>query len=362
MLRFALVVALLAGTLASAAPAWAHDTSDGSTGVEVGDRRVTVTGTVPFAALGYADTSRDGLIDADELAAQEATVAPTIVASVRERAQLSVDGKDVQIIGAGVPAIGEPKTVGSAASSYVVLIFASGPHDGDVDDVELTWGFERHSSTVVLSYPEGAVTGQLGDDGAAAFSLDTRSSAASFFGLGIDHIRYGPDHLLFLLVLTLAVVGTTVTARTTKRTVQMVTAFTFGHALSLALAYFDVVRIPASIVEPAISLSIVAAAVLAMRGRASHARPWIAALVGVVHGLGFASSLDSLGVATAQQVVALATFNLGIDIAQTAAVLVVIGGLWTARKVLAERAVWLSTSAAASAGVVGLVWTASRLT
>ena len=53
-------------------PASAHDATDGSTVVEIDDRRVVVTASVPFAELGYVDTSGDGLIDADELAEQEA--------------------------------------------------------------------------------------------------------------------------------------------------------------------------------------------------------------------------------------------------------------------------------------------------
>ena len=106
------------------------------------------------------------------------------------------------------------------------------------------------------------------------FSLGTWSSATSFFDLGIEHIRFGPDHLLFLLVLTLAVAGTTVTRATTWRTVKLVTAFTVGHAVSLCLAYFDLISVPAGLVEPAISLSIVAAAVLAIRGRAER-RPTV---------------------------------------------------------------------------------------
>ena len=300
-----LLVTLLA-TLAGSAPAAAHDSTDGSTVVTVDDRRVIVGASVAFGQLGYVDTSGDGLIDADELAAQEADIAPELVSDVREQVRLSVDGEPVEIIGAGVQS---PSAVGAdddGASPYVMLALASGPHDGDVTDVELDWGLDGPSTTVVLSHADGAVTGQLGDDGSISFSLDGWSSATSFFGLGIDHIRFGPDHLLFLLVLTLAVVGTTVSTATTRRTIELVTAFTLGHAVSLGLAYFELISIPAWVVEPAISLSIVAAAVLALRGRASEARPWIAGLIGLVHGLGFASSLGSLGVVTSQRIAALA--------------------------------------------------------
>ena len=114
-------------------------------------------------------------------------------------------------------------------------------------------------------------------------------------------------------------------------------------------------------VEPAISLSIVAAAVLAIRGRANEARPWIAAVVGLIHGLGFASSLGSLGIATSQRFLALAAFNFGIDVAQTAFVLLIIGGLWLCGHVMAQRVVWVRTAGAAGAAVFGIAWTATRL-
>ncbi len=131
--------------------------------------------------------------------------------------------------------------------------------------------------------------------------------------------------------------------------------------VSLGLAYFDLISIPTWVVEPAISLSIVVAAVLAIRGRADETRPWIAAVVGLVHGLGFASSLGGLGVATAQRFAALAAFNLGIDVAQTAFVLLVIGALWVCGRLFAGRVVWVRVAVAASAAVFGVAWTASRL-
>ncbi len=357
--RLALVAfaAVVFAVLANAPVASAHETTGEGIAIEVNDRRVVVTATVAFAELGYADTTGDGLIDATELADQEADVAPTLVATSRERVGLTVDGTS-SIIGAGVPSIGEAD---DGASAHVLLVLASGPHDGDVDEVDLTWGFSSSVNDVVLTHPEGVVAGELSGDGNVDFSLDGWSSAASFFGLGIEHIRFGPDHLLFLLVLTLAVAGTSVTPGTTWRTVKLVTAFTVGHAVSLGLASFDLVSIPAGIVEPAIALSIVAAAVLAIRGNVSEARPWIAAVIGLVHGLGFASSLSSLGVATAQRATALAAFNLGIDVAQTAVVLIVIGALWVANQALADRMSLVRIPTAAFAGAIGLAWTVSRL-
>ncbi|MEZ5381760.1 MAG: HupE/UreJ family protein [Microthrixaceae bacterium] len=346
--------------LLSATPASAHDNTSGGIALEINDRRVVGTAPVRFAELGYIDTSGDDLIDGAEVAAQEAALAPSIVDAVRDHVGLTIDGEATEIIGAGV-AVAESEGAPAEASEYVSLRFATGPHDGDVSRLSLDWTFTSPSSEVVVARTDGVVVGGLDDSGTAAFSLDPWSSAVSFFGLGIDHIRFGPDHLLFLLVLTLAVVGAAVTRASTMAVVKLVTAFTIGHAISLCLVYLDVISVPASIVEPIIALSVVAAAVLALRGSSSEARPWIAGVIGLVHGVGFASSLGSLGVATANRPLALAAFNVGIDVAQTIVVLLTTGALWCVGKVLVDRTQWVRIPLSATAGLIGLVWTFSRL-
>lgn len=356
----ALVVVPVLTLIIGVSPVAAHDTSTNSVALVVGDRRVTATAPVPFAEVGFTDTSGDGLIDNMEVAQQESMLAESLVDVVRQHVRLRIDGERSMVIGAGVPSINKLGSTG-AASAFVTLVFASGPHDGSVDQVELEWAFSSTPSEVVLSHRGGATASQFGDDGSVSFSLDAWSSARSFFALGIDHIRLGPDHLLFLLVLTLTVAGAVVTGETARRTVKLVTAFTLGHAISLCLAYFDVISVPAHIVEPLISLSIVAAAVLAIRGRSQDARPWIATLIGAVHGLGFAASLSSLGVATTARIPALAAFNVGIDVAQTAAVLAGLAVLWAWNRVSAERMSWITIPAASIAGVVGLAWTTTRI-
>lgn len=345
--------------LAGGAPAAAHESDEGIV-VIIDDERVVVTASVAFEQLGFVDTSGDGLLDDGELTAQQGTVASTLVEIARDNADLTADGATLRIIGAGVPALGDLRN-DAGASASVVLVLASEPHDGAVDDFVLGWTFDSPTNRVVLSNGDDVITGDIGDDGTATFSLGTWSSVRSFFELGIDHIRSGPDHLLFLLVLTLAATGTTITSLTTWRVVKLVTAFTLGHAISLTLAYFELVSVPAAIVEPAISLSIVAAAVLAIRGRGAETRPWLAGLVGVVHGLGFASNLSSLGVAASQRVAALAAFNLGVDVAQTVVVLVVIAALWASGHLLANRVSYVRIAGATGAALFGVLWTAGRL-
>ncbi len=88
---------------------------------------IVPAGPVPFAELGYEDTSGEGLIDATELRDQEADIAPTIVDTVRGHVGVIIDGEDSIIIGAGVPSIGETVTDidGTEASVFVLVSLPS---------------------------------------------------------------------------------------------------------------------------------------------------------------------------------------------------------------------------------------------
>ncbi len=144
--RLAIIVALSAtvlAVLAGAAPASAHDSTDGSTVVTIDASRVIVGASVGFTELGFVDTSGDGVLDAEELADQEAGVASSLVSVVRDRVELTVDGEPVEIIGAGVQLPSESSAEDATASPYVMLAIASDRHDGDVADIELSWGFDR---------------------------------------------------------------------------------------------------------------------------------------------------------------------------------------------------------------------------
>ena len=213
--------------------------------------------------------------------------------------------------------------------------------------------------TVTLVAAE-LMTAACGSTDSSSESAAVSSSSSSSDGAS-SSTTVGPDTGLFLVVLTIAVVGARVTRTTTWRVVKLVTAFTVGHATSLCLAYFNVVSIPASLVEPAIALSIVAAAAVAIVRKGDGIRPWLAAAIGLIHGLGFASSLRGLGVASAHEIPALAAFNIGIDVAQTAVVLLVTAALWLATRLPARANRWLLVAVCAAIGLVGMMWTVDRV-
>jgi len=138
-----------------------------------------------------------------------------------------------------------------------------------------------------------------------------------FIPSGIEHIMIGPDHILFLVGLLLLGGGWT-------SLLKIVTAFTIGHSITLSLAALNIVVPPASIIEPAIALSIVfVGADNLVRGEGKDVRALIALVFGLVHGFGFANVLRDFGLPAEALGWSLFSFNVGVEIGQVAIVLVV---------------------------------------
>src|SRR5688572_8206657 len=139
----------------------------------------------------------------------------------------------------------------------------------------------------------------------------------TFIPSGIHHIMIGPDHILFLVGLLL--LGGSFVAL-----LKIVTAFTVGHSVTLSLAALNVVTPPASVIEPAIALSIVfVGADNLVRGDGRDLRMWVALVFGLVHGFGFANVLREFGLPREALGWSLFSFNLGVEIGQLGIVLIV---------------------------------------
>jgi hypothetical protein len=156
----------------------------------------------------------------------------------------------------------------------------------------------------------------------------------TFIPSGTHHILIGPDHILFLIGLLL-LGGSAMTL------VRIVTAFTIGHSITLSLAALNLFSPPASLIEPAIALSIVfVGADNLVRGEGRDLRAWVALVFGLVHGFGFAYVLREFGLPREALGWSLFSFNVGVEIGQLAVVLVVAGALALVRRrspVLAGR-------------------------
>lgn len=144
------------------------------------------------------------------------------------------------------------------------------------------------------------------------------SDLVAFWHLGFRHI-VGPgalDHILFLLAL-----AALYRPRDWRAALWVVSAFTIGHSLTLALAVTGALRLDTRLVEFLIPLTIVATSAgnIAARARAAAPargrwQPLLAGAFGLVHGAGFASYLRSLFME--RIAVPLLGFNLGIEAGQ----------------------------------------------
>jgi HupE / UreJ protein len=175
----------------------------------------------------------------------------------------------------------------------------------------------------------------------------------SFVAMGIEHIIGGIDHLMFLL-------GLLALARGLWQTVQIVTAFTVAHSVTMSLASLGLVDVPSRIVEPLIAASIVWVAVENLVAPAGVGRRWlIAAILGLVHGLGFASALTELDLSRQALVRALIGFNVGVELGQLIFVVAVMPPLiWASRPGRLPRLPQILSVIVATAGAV---WLISRL-
>ena len=138
----------------------------------------------------------------------------------------------------------------------------------------------------------------------------------SYAQLGFAHILSGFDHLSFVFGLMLLV--------SLRRLFWVVTAFTLGHSITLALSALDLVRVPQRPLEILIALSIGAVAWEVLRianaERTSFTKlpALMAAAFGLLHGLGFASALRELGLPQGAIPLSLFSFNVGIEMGQLA--------------------------------------------
>jgi len=149
-----------------------------------------------------------------------------------------------------------------------------------------------------------------------------------YFNIGIGHILNWEalDHILFVAALCLRYL-----VKDWKKVVVLVTAFTIGHSITLALSALGLVHIATRWIEFLIPLTIVATALnnLAQKtGEVEHPSRlpviyFFALFFGLIHGLAFASSLLSL-VGKEGVLVPLLAFNLGIETAQLLVVAIIL--------------------------------------
>jgi hypothetical protein len=152
-----------------------------------------------------------------------------------------------------------------------------------------------------------------------------------YFQIGREHIAdwKGYDHILFVTALCLRYL-----LKDWKKVLILVTAFTIGHSITLALSVFNVINIPTAWTEFLIPVTIVITAlsnVIQQEIEPKRKFPLIyfyALFFGLIHGLGFSSYLKSL-LGKEQNVVGqLLAFNIGLEAGQLLIVAAVVFISW----------------------------------
>ena len=139
-----------------------------------------------------------------------------------------------------------------------------------------------------------------------------------YLKLGFEHIvPNGFDHILF-------VVGLCLLSTKIKTLLWQATAFTVAHSITLALSMKGLIVTPPALVEPIIALSIVFVAVENIL--LTELKPWrvlVVFLFGLIHGMGFASSLNEIGLPRNKFFTSILSFNVGVELGQIVVIVAV---------------------------------------
>lgn len=160
----------------------------------------------------------------------------------------------------------------------------------------------------------------------------------SYTVFGIEHILEGYDHLLFVLCLLLI-------ASTTKKLLWAITGFTLAHSITLVLSTLNIVQLPIIVVEAVIALSIVFLATEIVKNNTRSKKDSltfcypvaVSSSFGLLHGFGFASVLLELGLPQNDQLLALAFFNIGVELGQLLFIASMLLLIWLVKSIVDIR-------------------------
>jgi len=179
-------------------------------------------------------------------------------------------------------------------------------------------GLERTLTDVFveINYLSGETVRTVLKPSSTTFDIGNTSGAqtSAYLKIGVEHIIFGLDHLLFVIGLVLLVQR--------RQIIGVATSFTIAHSLTLALAALGLLSIPIRPVEILIAASIVLLAIEIIRKHRgekslSTEKPYlIGFLIGLIHGCGFASALSDIGLPKGTELLALLLFNIGVELGQ----------------------------------------------
>ncbi len=153
-----------------------------------------------------------------------------------------------------------------------------------------------------------------------------------YFKLGFEHISdfESYDHILFLLALTAVYM-----MRDWKKVAVLITAFTIGHSITLALATLKLIKVPTAAIEFLIPVTIFISAFADFFYKDTRSKEkmqifrYLSALFfGLIHGMGFSNYLRAMLSGLDSILTPLFAFNLGVELGQITIVLIILSAIW----------------------------------
>lgn len=329
-----------------ASPVWAHlmPAQQGTLNV-VGDAVFAVLA-LPASLVPKADANGDGRLSEPELRAQ----APAIEQRVTDGLRLfnaagtpqAEDGVVVLVNLLAEPSPAHENAVPSpllanpatdpGATHFLALVkfqFRAAPKALAMDTDLFGTRDEERQLTLKASRGEVTEAAVLRPGHAThRFFRSPWQVFADYVETGVEHIVLGADHVLFLVTIIVAGAGW-------RYWLAVLTSFTLAHSITLTLGLLGWVKVNPAVVEPLIAASIVLMALLNLfnlfkhNGQATSTARQTAVVFacGLLHGLGFASSMADMGLHGNYQLASLLGFNLGIELGQALCLVVVLAVL-----------------------------------
>jgi hypothetical protein len=328
-------------------PALAHKASDSYLALAVDGAAVDGQWDIALRDLDFAiglDNDENGEITWGEVKSHHGDIAGYALS----RLKLEADGRPC-------PAEARAHLVDDHTDgAYAVIRFAARCPEA-VGTLSVRYGLlfdldAQHRGLLRLEHDGATVTAIFSpEQSEQAFVLGEVSRLAQFLQYlkeGVWHIWMGFDHILFLLSLLLPAVliyrdgHWRPVARFHEAFVdvlKIVTSFTVAHSITLSLATLGFVSLPSRLVESAIAVSVILAALNNVYPLFRGRRWTVAGAFGLIHGFGFASVLADLGLPQGALFLALFGFNLGVEVGQIAIVGVFLPAAYLMRGTVAYR-------------------------
>lgn len=345
--------------LALSACVWSMDVSAHALGVSRGEYRRSgerVDAELTFAqqemlsVLPRLDGNGDGRIDHDELRAQESLLRAWLASAWAATA-------DDHACAAIVDAITLAEADGLRVSAHFACPQSAGAYRLRFVRFDALTPGHRHIARLQRSEGEQLLVLHRGEpvlELPQAVTTAGDHTPSALLMLGVEHIVTGYDHLVFLFGLILV-------ATRMRRVIGVITAFTVGHSLTLALATLGWWMPDARVVEPLIALSIIYVGVENQWQREPRWR-WLLALgFGLIHGFGFAGILREIELPHAAVPMALLSFNLGVELGQLVLLGMVLPLITQLRRVPRFQRIGVPTLNIAIA-LAGSAWLLERVT